>query len=169
MKRCGSAVGALAASICSYWPAGALASGVVGNQQISASVLPLELPPAVVPIELAGAVERLEVQRTAGRSTVVTVSADVLFASGKATLTPTAARTIANLARGIRAAPGATLRVDGYTDSIGAAAYNRRLSLARAQAVAAALGRDLSDGGGPRIVPRGHGAGDPVAPNTTNG
>jgi OmpA-OmpF porin, OOP family len=154
--------------VAAFAPARALAAGAVGQAQIKEAVLPINVADAVFPIDLKDAVIPLEIQRTHGATSVVTVSSDVLFAFNQATLTPQALRTIARLAGQIPRRAGITVHVDGYTDSIGSAAYNDALSQRRAAAVAAALRRDLAPGG-PAIVARGHGEADPVAPNAVGG
>lgn len=60
---------------------------------------------------------------------------------------------------------GITVNVDGYTDDIGTEAYNMKLSMQRAEAVA----DYLEDNGVDRnnIVTRGHGKNDFVADNET--
>ena len=60
---------------------------------------------------------------------------------------------------------GITINVDGYTDDIGTEAYNMKLSMQRAEAVA----DYLEDNGVGRnnIVTRGHGKNDFVADNET--
>ncbi len=60
---------------------------------------------------------------------------------------------------------GITINVDGYTDDIGTEAYNMKLSMQRAEAVA----DYLEDNGVDRnnIVTRGHGKNDFVADNET--
>lgn len=99
-----------------------------------------------------------------GRDAVVTLDTDILFAFGSATLSPRAeariARLVARVPRGVR------LSVGGHTDAIGTAASNRRLSLVRARAVAAAITKARPD---LKPVVRGYGESRPVAPNTTGG
>ena len=57
------------------------------------------------------------------------------------------------------------IEIGGHTDNTGASATNLRLSQARADAVRAYL---ASKGVGPeRMVAKGYGASQPVAPNTT--
>jgi outer membrane protein OmpA-like peptidoglycan-associated protein len=61
--------------------------------------------------------------------------------------------------------PDVRIEVAGHTDNTGSAAINQRLSQARAAAVRAYLARK---GVAPvRMVARGYGPNDPVAPNTT--
>jgi len=145
-----------------------MGAGTVGPAQIDQAVLPINVTDAVLPINLSGSVEPLEVQQTHGATSTVTISADVLFAFDKATLTPQALRTIADVARRIPHHPGTTVHVDGYTDSIGTPAYNQSLSQRRAAAVAAALKQDLA-AAAPTIIATGHGEANPVAPNQLNG
>lgn len=69
-----------------------------------------------------------------------------------------------SVARAAAACPG-TLRVEGHTDNVGRATFNRELSRRRAEAVRAALVR----GGLPaaRLVAEGFGADKPLAGNNT--
>jgi outer membrane protein OmpA-like peptidoglycan-associated protein len=136
---------------------------------VDASVVPINVDAAVVPIDASDSVQPLEVQQNQGTLTTVTLSSDVLFAFNSSTLTATAQRTIDNLAARIRNTGAKRISVDGYTDSIGSAAYNLGLSRRRAAAVQRALGGALGGSGAPRIVTRGHGEADPVAPNTKDG
>jgi outer membrane protein OmpA-like peptidoglycan-associated protein len=60
------------------------------------------------------------------------------------------------------------LRVDGYTDSNGNAAYNQQLSQQRAQAVVDWLTKSASPPVDPaRLLSKGWGQANPIAPNTT--
>lgn len=69
---------------------------------------------------------------------VVTLS-NVLFSTGKAILEPGAHLQIARLASYLRDHPKQRVLIEGNTDSTGSAAFNQKLSAARAQAVAQAL------------------------------
>lgn len=87
------------------------------------------------------------------------------FAFDKATIRPDAARLLNDIAVTLKNNPLWTLRVVGYTDSIGDPAYNQRLSEQRAQAVVLAL---TSRGIDPaRLTYEGLGASDPVGDNST--
>ena len=116
-------------------------------------------------IDLGGGTETLKTEKHVGGKTAITINSDVLFAFDRATLTAAAEKTLDGLTAKLGAATGA-IRVDGYTDSKGAGAYNRKLSERRAAAVRAYLAAKL---GGKTIRAAGHGEADPVAPNTTNG
>ncbi|YCK34168.1 OmpA family protein [Actinomadura sp. ATCC 39365] len=107
------------------------------------------------------------IQETRGTRDKITVAAVVLFAFDKAALTSKARSRLAETARLLTTkAHGKQVRVDGYTDAKGSDAYNQTLSRARAQAVQRALTKLLA-GSGTTLTVQGHGAADPVAPNTT--
>ena len=110
-------------------------------------------------------VESLQTETSTGGVTSITLSADVLFDFGKATLTPVAARKVAQLAARLRQARGA-VTVVGHTDSVGTPAANLALSLARAQPVRAALLTGLP-GRAAQVVASGRGELAPVAPDMT--
>ena len=136
---------------------------------IDASVVPIDADAAVVPIDAADSIQPLEVQHDQGARTTVTLSSDVLFAFNKSTLTAAARQTIDRIARRFPSQRVNGILVDGYTDSVGSVAYNLGLSRRRASAVRQVLQAALGGSGAPRIVTRGHGEADPVAPNTQNG
>lgn len=142
---------------------------IVGQVNIAAAIVPINVDAAIVPIDLQGSVQPLEVQHDQGALTTVTLSSDVLFAFNSSTPTATAQHTIDRLAVRLRGTGAKRISVDGYTDSIGSVAYNLGLSRRRATAVQRALSAALGGSGAPRIVTRGHGEADPVAPNTKDG
>ncbi|WP_442512462.1 OmpA family protein, partial [Novilysobacter longmucuonensis] len=72
------------------------------------------------------------------RGEVFTLGGDA-FGSGQATLTGAAADSVKTLAAYLQAAPDGSVRVEGHTDSQGAAEANRALSQRRADAVREAL------------------------------
>ena len=76
----------------------------------------------------------------------MTANADVLFDFNSATLTASGHRSLARAAALLttRADPTKTVTVTGYTDSIGADAYNETLSARRAAAVVTALQTSLA-------------------------
>ena len=94
----------------------------------------------------------------------VTLSEAILFDFGKWSLKPGAEETLARLAKLARLRKG-VIRVEGHTDNVGRAAYNRVLSELRAHVVALALARRGVDAR--RLQPRGFGDTRPVAPNDT--
>ncbi len=87
------------------------------------------------------------------------------FDFNKSTLTREGRELVANAARTLKANPSVRVSVDGYTDSIGSDAYNRRLSERRAKTVADAL---VADGvARDRLHVQGFGKSHPVADNKT--
>jgi OmpA-OmpF porin, OOP family len=131
---------------------------------LRSSIATLDVETSIATIEIEGSVERLETERRRGNTVTVTVSADVLFAFDRATLTPQARTTIERVGGRIGRGP---VRVDGHTDSIGTATYNLGLSRRRAAAVSEALQDALDPGTAVRA--RGFGEARPVAPNTRGG
>lgn len=96
----------------------------------------------------------------------VTLKAGALFDSGKSALKPAGKRELDDLATRVETLHGIeSVEVTGYTDSLGSAAFNQKLSEQRAEAVKSYLvdkgvAADL-------ITTRGMGAADPVASNAT--
>ena len=94
-------------------------------------------------------------------SEVIDLSSDVLFAFGKSTLSTEGVSVINKLAEDLKA-KSVNLKkvfVEGYTDRIGSAQGNMRLSLARAQTVSNQL---RAQGVTTMIEPRGMGSTQPV-------
>jgi OOP family OmpA-OmpF porin len=89
-----------------------------------------------------------------------------LFDTGKSQLKPDSAATLRELAQVLKDNPRLAVDVIGHTDDVGASDANLALSLARAQAVVAAL---TSEHGiqPTRLAALGKGATQPVAPNKT--
>lgn len=99
-----------------------------------------------------------------GAQETFTLAGDA-FASGQATLTPGAAGQVQAIAALLQAMPAASVRIEGHTDSQGAADANLKLSQRRADAVRAAL----VDAGvaGSSVQAVGRGAEAPVADNAS--
>ena len=95
---------------------------------------------------------------------VITLRADVFFAYNRATLTAKAKAALGRAAARSTELQATTVRVSGYTDSKGTAAYNRALSQRRAKAVLAGLERRLD---GLKGVVKAYGESRPVATNKT--
>jgi outer membrane protein OmpA-like peptidoglycan-associated protein len=89
----------------------------------------------------------------------------VTFESNQSRLTTDAAKVLDFVAQSLQAHPETKIEVGGYTDATGSAAYNQRLSLARARAVRAYLIRQgvVAE----QLTAVGHGTADPIASNDT--
>jgi outer membrane protein OmpA-like peptidoglycan-associated protein len=114
--------------------------------------------------DMGGTIQSLAIRETPTEIRI-DLEADVLFAFDQATLLPKAQETLKQAATVIRDKAKGTVRIDGYTDAKGSAAYNQKLSAQRANTVkdwfVAHEGlKDVS------FSIRGLGAGNPVAPNT---
>ena len=115
--------------------------------------------------KLALAAQSLSAKTTA-EGIRINLDATILFDSGKDELKPQAAETITKIAEMIRSYPGATVRVEGHTDSVGEDASNQKLSERRAASVVAALKpKGPSD---VKLLATGFGESQPVATNDTD-
>jgi outer membrane protein OmpA-like peptidoglycan-associated protein len=92
--------------------------------------------------------------------------ADVLFATGKFELQPTAREALAKFSGIVLAHPGLKMQVEGYTDIVGSDTFNQTLSENRANSVRAYL---IAQGIDPTsITAVGYGKSNPVASNDTS-
>ena len=98
------------------------------------------------------------------RGLVVTLG-DVAFATGRSDLLESSRRSIARLTAFLVEHPEHTVRVEGFTDSVGRGEYNQDLSERRAASVKSALMHGGIDAG--RIQSKGYGDTFPVANNDT--
>lgn len=96
----------------------------------------------------------------------LTRSIDVKFASGKTTLDAQYDAEVKKLADFMNEYPNTTVEIAGHTDSSGAAAVNRKLSQARADAVRKALVEKFGVDGA-RVTAKGYGPDKPIADNKT--
>jgi outer membrane protein OmpA-like peptidoglycan-associated protein len=90
----------------------------------------------------------------------------VLFDFNKDTLTEVDLKELQKAVAFVKRYPGAKIRIDGYTDSIGADAYNIKLSERRAKAVMNYLVKEAGVDSS-KVMAVGHGKADPVADNET--
>lgn len=108
---------------------------------------------------------RVAAVREEQRGTVITLSGEVLFATGESALLPIAQQRLDQVARALIDQGARHLVVEGHTDSRGSAASNQALSLARAQSVRTYLiSRGIPEG---QIEASGLGPSRPVAANDT--
>jgi len=73
------------------------------------------------------------------RGTVITLSGNVLFASGKSALLPGAQNGLEQVAEALKTSPDSKILIEGHTDSRGTDASNIALSKSRAESVQAFL------------------------------
>ena len=100
------------------------------------------------------------------RGLVLTLG-DVLFDTGKAELSPGAARNLDQLVQFLTDHPERHVEIDGYTDSVGTDSFNLDLSQRRADTVRSVLlNRGIESS---RIVSRGYGKEYSVASNADSG
>src|SRR5213592_3135229 len=81
-------------------------------------------------------IQGVDVTRTAPDEVKVTVKNEVLFDFNSSALRPASRESLREMANVFQNYPNTTLYVEGHTDSIGSASYNKRLSLRRADSVA---------------------------------
>lgn len=158
--RISVALGALGLSVVTSMPGPAL------GQQSSGQGAVLDVPPRIV--EIVPRIASMGGELTTsdrGNQVDLVLAADVLFAFDKADLTARGRRTLREAAGVISAQAKGTIRIYGYTDSIGSTSYNLGLSRRRATAVHQALAGLLAGKGFTYDV-QGLGERDPVAPNT---
>jgi len=105
------------------------------------------------------------VQRTANDELNVTVQNDVLFDFNSAGLRSSSRSALREMANVFERYPDTTIRVEGFTDSIGTASYNERLSERRASTVSNYL-EDLGVRSS-RLFTVGYGESRPRATNNT--
>lgn len=100
------------------------------------------------------------------RGTVITIPGSVSFASGKASLLPSARDRLQQVASALEQGDSSSkIIVEGHTDATGSREKNQQLSMQRAQAVRQSL---ISDGVPPdRIQAVGYGESRPVTDNAT--
>jgi outer membrane protein OmpA-like peptidoglycan-associated protein len=111
--------------------------------------------------ELQRQIDALQAKPT-DRGLIVTLG-DVLFDTGRASLKPGATSNLNRLVAFLNEYPDRTVRIEGYTDSVGSEDYNQGLSERRADSVKSYLaGQGI---GSIRLTASGKGESDPVASN----
>jgi len=95
----------------------------------------------------------------------ISLQSSVLFDFNQSKLKDAARQALHDAAATIKSMPGAAVRVEGHTDNVGTDAANRKLSLARADAVRDYLQKYEGIGG--TIATAGYAASRPVATNAT--
>jgi len=110
-------------------------------------------------------IQGVDVTRTAPDEVSVTVKNEVLFDFNSSALRPASRDSLRDMANVFQKYADTTLYVEGHTDSIGSASYNKRLSLRRADSVANYL-EELGVRSG-RVNTYGYGKSQPRATNST--
>lgn len=114
--------------------------------------------------EMRQQIENLEAKVT-DRGLVLTLG-DVLFATGNAELQGGSHANLDKLVTFLNAHPERNVLVEGHTDNVGAEAFNKNLSLRRADAVRSYLtGKGIAE---ERVSSQGIGMESPVADNATS-
>jgi outer membrane protein OmpA-like peptidoglycan-associated protein len=113
--------------------------------------------------ELMKELSELKAQQTE-RGIVLTMG-DVLFATGKADLSPNAEKGVETLAKFLKKNPNRNVLIEGHTDSVGKDDYNLALSRKRADSVKYKLTGDGIEA--VRITTVGYGKKFPLASNDT--
>jgi len=98
-------------------------------------------------------------------STKVTLLADALFDFDKSVIKPEGAAKLNDLTSKLKAVTVEVIIVIGHTDNIGSLAYNKKLSLKRAEAVKAYLVKNGVEAS--RVYTEGKAFSEPVADNKT--
>lgn len=138
-----------------------------GQDERDPAKIPLAAPEIFPFTDYAEATDGSSEQTEDDKNVEVRLSADVLFALNKATLTPKARAALKQVADRINRSKATVVKIDGYTDDSGNDAINIPLSKHRAQAVQKAL-KSLVTKPGITFKAAGHGAADPVAPNISD-
>ncbi|WP_328418153.1 OmpA family protein [Micromonospora sp. NBC_00389] len=133
--------------------------------QVTAPVVDV-VAPAVDVFVVTGSVEGDSTEAESTDRVELTLGADVLFAFGKADLSPAAHQRLAQIADRIRQQAKGVVRIDGHTDGIGDPADNQELSRRRAETVRVALAVLLA-GVPVTMQAAGHGESEPIAVETT--
>jgi outer membrane protein OmpA-like peptidoglycan-associated protein len=115
--------------------------------------------------ELEEARKQLRLEESA-ESVTIRLEGDVLFDTGKARLRPEAQAALEKVAIVLAQFPGASVEINGHTDSKGGQEMNLNLSEKRAVAVSEFL-KKRSELAGINFTTNGFGESKPIAPNDT--
>ncbi|MGW3605074.1 OmpA family protein [Micromonospora sp. NPDC005161] len=137
------------------------------GEQVSAPIIDIRAPMEDIYLRTED-LDGHSLEAESGGRIELTLAADVLFAFGKADLSPAARTRLAEISRRLRTQAAGKVQIFGHTDSVGHDAQNLTLSRRRAEAVRNELAVGLA---GSQITyeVKGFGETRPVAPNTLNG
>lgn len=141
----------------------AVLAGMLAAPAIAAQTNPIDLKFTVIPLVF----KVIELNRVIETTKEVTIElpGDVLFDFDKSDIRPDAAGALKQAANILRERAKGPVRVEGHTDAKGAAAYNQKLSEARANSVKQWL-VEKEGLGKLNFTIKGFGATKPTAPNT---
>ncbi|MFC6017695.1 OmpA family protein [Plantactinospora solaniradicis] len=140
---------------------------VAPGESVTAPVVDLETPTREIYLQ-TGDLDGVSREAESSDRIELVLAADVLFAFGKADLSPAARDRLAQVAERLRVQARGTVRIDGHTDAIGSDAANLALSRRRAEAVRDVLRGALS-GTSLAFEVTGFGESRPVASESKNG
>lgn len=157
----GAAVGAAVGAATGSTARGAIVGAAVGG--VAGAVIGNEMDEQAE--ELAGDLEGADVTRI-GEGIAVSFPSGLLFDFDSSELRPGARDDLRDLARSLQEYDGREVLIVGHTDATGAADYNQRLSVRRAESAASYLASQ----GFPRsrIETAGRGETEPIATNETD-
>ena len=151
--------------------AGAVLGGLIGSR--TANTASVGARNGALLGALGGAIAGSQFNKMIGMSEMpdgsvkLNIPGAVMFRSGSADISPEFGATLASVGNTVREYCGLTATVVGHTDNVGGAELNQRLSNERANSVVGYLVRQgvRSD----RLRAEGHGMGEPVASNASEG
>lgn len=114
--------------------------------------------------DLSSELKNADVERV-GQGIKITFNSGILFDFDSAELRAGAKNSIENLSDVLKDYENTKILIAGYTDSKGSKEYNQKLSLRRAKSVALYMAKQDVDAD--RMIIKGYGESNPVAPNTT--
>ncbi len=149
-------------------PAGALDPDLPGRVvDVKARILDVKARILVVKARVLSVKPRVvDVAEPKSGATEIAFPSDVLFAFGRADLSPAAQQNLAGVAAQIRSLEVTRVVIGGHTDSVGDDGSNQTLSEQRAEAVRSYLARSA---GSVQFEARGFGETMPLAPNEIDG
>lgn len=157
----GGVIGALIGKKAGNTAIGALIGGAIGGTAGAFIGKRMDKQAA----EIQKAIPNAEVIRE-GEGIIVKFDSGILFDFDKFALKDAAKTNIQSLAASLNQYPNTNIKVIGHTDSVGAAAYNQKLSERRAASVKAyAVSQGVPTG---RLETLGKGSTEPIASNATD-
>lgn len=149
------------AATCPSWAGRLTCAVAVSGQFVETAPRPAAAPTPAAPLPTPKAATAQDCEKSLAD---ILAKSKIEFATGSAAIQASGSGLLDALAQAVRDCPG-TIRVEGHTDSRGEPAANKELSVARAQAVRAALvERGIA---AEQMQAQGFGAEAPIADNAT--